>query len=123
MTKHTVKAKSGFPVYIAGEPLNLTLYRERCRGDVRYAMTIYDPSGARQRRIYSTFEDAQEEAEKLNGLIHQGGWDLVTLRATERWNTSGPWQCSDLSGSLPTWRFRNSRRHSRVFASGPSPTS
>ena len=54
MTYKTSKPKNRFPVYITGEPLNLTLYRERCRGDVRFALTYYDSTGARQRRTFGT---------------------------------------------------------------------
>ncbi len=82
MKEHTFKPKSGFPVYITGEPLNLTIYRERCRGDVRYAVTYYDSTGARQRRTFATFEEADTEATKLKEEIRQGGWDLLTLRGS-----------------------------------------
>jgi len=80
----TSKTKKGFPVYITSEPMNLTIYRERCRGDVRYAVTYYDSAGARQRRTFATFEEADAEATKLKDEIRQGGWDLITLRGSER---------------------------------------
>jgi len=84
MKYRTSKTKKGFPVYITSEPMNLTIYRERCRGDVRYAVTYYDSTGARQRRTFATFQEADTEATKLKGEIRQGGWDLVTLRGSER---------------------------------------
>jgi len=44
----------------------------------------YNSTGARQRRTFGTFHDAESEAAKLKEEIRRGGWDLVTLRGSER---------------------------------------
>ena len=84
MTRKTSKSKKGFPLYITGEPMNLTIYRERCRGEVRFALAYYDSTGGRQRRTFGTVDEANDEATKLKEEIRQGGWDLITLRGSER---------------------------------------
>ena len=80
--RNTTKAE--FPVIITGEPTKIRIYRETKHASERFVLTHYDCFGQRQRRTFGTFEEADSEASNLKKEFKEGGWDLITLRGTER---------------------------------------
>jgi integrase len=84
MKNHTAKIPTEFPVRVTGEPTNITIYMEPHNGKPRFMVSYYDAACQRHRRRCSSYEKAEALAEKLRKEIKTGGWDVLTLRGSEK---------------------------------------
>lgn len=84
MKNHTTSEPTEFPVRVTGEPTNITIYKETHDGQPRFMVSYYDAACARHRRRCSNYQKADALASKLSKEIKKGGWDLLTLRGTEK---------------------------------------
>jgi len=84
MKNHTTKIPAEFPVRVTGEPTNITIYMEPHNGTPRFMVSYYDAACQRHRRRCSSYEKADALAEKLRKEIKTGGWDVLTLRGSEK---------------------------------------
>jgi len=100
MKRVVSKNQQEFPVCITGEPIKIRIYRQAHHTRERYVLTHYDCNGERQRRTFGTFEEAEAEGLKLKKEIRSGGWDLITLRGTERLTERSCSQFERRRGSL-----------------------
>ncbi len=84
MKNHTTKTATEFPVHVTGEPTNITIYMEPHNGTPRFMVSYYDAACQRHRRRCSSYEKADALADKLRKEIKTGGWDVLTLRGSEK---------------------------------------
>jgi integrase len=84
MTNHATSEPTEFPVRVTGEPTNITIYKETHGGETRFVVSYYNAACARQRRRCSNYQKADALAAKLSKEIKKGGWDLLTLRGSEK---------------------------------------
>ena len=69
---------------VTGEPTNITIYMEPHNGTPRFMVSYYDAACQRHRRRCSNYEKTDALAEKLRKEIKTGGWDVLTLRGSEK---------------------------------------
>jgi|EBPBio282013_DNA_FD.fasta_scaffold13146_2 integrase len=84
MKNRTTKEPTKFPVRVTGEPTNITIYKEAHNGKSRFMVSYYDAACRRHRRRCTTYEKADALADKLRKEIKTGGWDVLTLRGSEK---------------------------------------
>jgi integrase len=84
MKNHTTKEPTGFPVRVTGEPTNITIYMQPNNGKPRFTVAYYDAACQRHRLRCPSYEKADALAEKLRKEIKTGGWDVLTLRGSEK---------------------------------------
>lgn len=69
---------------VTGEPTNITIYMEPHDGKPRFMVSYYNAACQRHRRRCSSYGKADALAEKLRKEIKSGGWDVLTLRGSEK---------------------------------------
>jgi hypothetical protein len=84
MKNHAVTEPTEFPVRVTGDPTNITIYKEIHDGKPRSVVSYYDAACSRHRRRCSGSQKADDLAAKLTKEIKKGGWDLLTLRGSEK---------------------------------------
>ena len=84
MKNHATTEPAEFPVRVTGEPTNITIYKEIHDGKPRFVVAYYDAACSRHRRRCCDYQKADAIAAKLTKEIKKGGWDLLTLRGTEK---------------------------------------